>query len=314
MKILAVDDDGVFLEILGHTLRSIGYDDLTLLNTPDAALQMLEQRKEAFDCILLDIEMPGMTGVELCGRIRALADYRQTPVIMITSLSNRGAIDLAFQKGASDYVTKPLDKLELQARLGAVQRLVEEHKRLMMLEHQVSLMPDAVPLEFDFDAPIAVPEFDRGIEFHALQNYLLTLGVKGLYSVSAVAICVENALTMYRIASRLAFRNMLSDVGAVIEDCLKTESLLISYAGSGNFVGIVTGPSEWNPADLEFEMNAKMEDFNPIYVSERLPLPRIRVGPVESNSLFQLARPAQILDRAIAAAGSRNGIARVGIA
>ncbi len=94
----------------------------------------------------------------------------------------------------------------------------------------------------------------------------------------------------------------------MIEDCLKTESLLISYAGSGNFVGIVTGPSGWSPGDLEFEMNSKMEDFNPIYVSERLPLPRIRVGPVVSNSLFQLARPSQILDRAIAMAGSQSGM------
>lgn len=314
MQILAVDDDSVFLEILEHKLRTIGYDNLELLNGPDDVVRVLTQRTEVFDCILLDIEMPGMTGIELCGRIRALPAYRQTPIIMITSLADRRNIDRAFQNGASDYITKPLDTLELQARLGAVQRLVDEHKRRKALEYQVSLMPEAVPLEFDFDMPINVPDFDRGIQFHALQNYLLTLGVKGLFSVSAVAICVENALTTFRIGSRLAFRNMLSDVGSVIEDCLKTESLLISYAGSGNFVGIVMGPSDWNPGDLEFEMNAKMEDFNPIYVSERLPLPRIRVGPVVGNSLFQLARPSQILDRAIAAAGSQNGIPRVGIA
>ncbi len=314
MQILAVDDDAVFLEILEHKLRTIGLDDLEMLNGPDDVLKVLVQRAEVFDCILLDIEMPGKTGIELCGQIRALTAYRHTPIIMITSLADRRNIDRAFQNGASDYITKPLDTMELQARMGSVQRLVEEHKRLKALEHQVSLLPEAVPLEFDFDTPIHVPEFDRGIEFHALQNYLLTLGVKGLFSVSAVAICVENALTTYRIASRLAFRNVLSDVGSVIEDCLKTESLLISYAGSGNFVGIVTGQSDWNPADLEFEMNSKIEDFNPIYISERLPLPRIRVGPVVSNSLFHLARPSQILDRAIAEAGSRNGIPRVGIA
>lgn len=314
MKIFAVDDDAVFTEILNHKLGMIGFADVTNALDPVAALQTLAKGGEAFDCILLDIEMPVMDGVELCGRIRALPAYRQTPIIMITSLSDRRNIDLAFQKGASDYITKPIDTLELQARLGTVQRLVDERKRLQMLEYQVSLQPDVVPLEFDFDTPILVPEFDRGIEFHALQNYLLTLGLKGLYSVSAVAICIENAVLSYRIASRLAFRNMLSDVGSVIEDCLKTESLLISYAGSGNFVGIMTGHSEWNSTDLESEMNAKMEEFNPIYMSERLPLPRIRVGPVVSNSLFHPARPSQILDRAIAAAGSRNGMPRVGIA
>ncbi len=314
MKIFAVDDDAVFTEILNHKLGMIGFDDVTNCQDPKSALDLLAAGGSAFDCLLLDIEMPGMNGVELCGRIRALPAYRQTPIIMITSLSDRRNIDLAFQKGASDYITKPIDTLELQARLGAVQRLVEEHKRRTALEYQVSLLPEAVPLEFDFDTPIHVPEFDRGIEFHALQNYLLTLGVKGMFSVSAVAICVDNAQATFRIASRLAFRNMLSDVGSVIEDCLKTESLLISYAGSGNFVGIMTGFSDWNPGDLEFEMNAKLEDFGPIYASERLPLPRLRVGPVVSNSLFHLARPAQILDRAIAEAGSAHGIPRVGIA
>ena len=314
MKIFAVDDDDVFSEILRQKLLLSGYGDVTCLKDPIAALQVLIQTAEAFDCILLDIEMPGMNGVELCGRIRALPPYRHTPIIMITSLAGRQSIDMAFQKGATDYITKPIDALELKARLKGVERLLDERKRLQMLEYQMSLQTDVVPLEFDFDQPILVPEFDRGIEFHALQNYLLTLGLKGLYAVSAVAICVENAVLTYRIASRVAFRNMLSDVGSVIEDCLKTESLLIAYAGSGNFVGIVTGPADWVPADLEFEMNAKMEDFNPIYLSERLPLPRIRVGPVVSNSLLSLARPSQVLDRAIAAAGSRSGLPRVGIA
>lgn len=314
MKILAVDDDDVFSEILKQKLQLGGYGDVACLQDPLAALQVLTQSADAFDCILLDIEMPGMNGVELCGRIRALPAYRHTPIIMITSLAGRQSIDMAFQKGATDYITKPIDTLELKARLGGVERLLDERKRLRMLEYQISLQTDVVPLEFDFDQPILVPEFDRGMEFHALQNYLLTLGLKGLYSVSAVAICIENAVLTYRIASRVAFRNMLSDVGSVIEDCLKTESLLIAYAGSGNFVGIVTGTSDWVPADLEFEMNAKMEDFHPIYVSERLPLPRIRVGPVVSNSLLALARPSQVLDRAIAAAGSRSGLPRVGIA
>ncbi|NBE08047.1 response regulator [Paragemmobacter ruber] len=314
MKIFAVDDDDVFSEILRQKLRLIGYGDVTCLQDPLAAQQVLAEAAEAFDCILLDIEMPGLNGVELCGRIRALPAYRHTPIIMITSLAGRQSIDMAFQNGATDYITKPIDTLELKARLHGVERLLDERKRLQMLEYQISLQTDVVPLDFAFDQPILVPEFDRGIEFHALQNYLLTLGLKGLYSVSAVAICIENAVLTYRIASRVAFRNMLADVGSVIEDCLKTESLLIAYAGSGNFVGIVTGTADWVPADLEFEMNAKMEEFSPIYVSERLPLPRIRVGPMVSNSLLSLARPSQVLDRAIVAAGSRSGLPRMGIA
>ncbi len=225
---------------------------------------------------------------------------------MITSVSDRASIDQAFKNGASDYVTKPLDKLELHARLRTVKRLVDEQKHLRQLEFQVNVQASYSTLEFEFDTPIMLPDFDRGIEFHALQNYLLTLGVKGLYSVAAVAICVENAFASYRMAPRLAFRTMLSDVASVIEDCLKTESLLISYAGKGNFVGILTGPSEWNAVDIELQMNTMMEDFGSIYLSDRQQLPRIKVSPVVSNSLFSLTRPSLILERAIASTSNQT--------
>lgn len=313
MKILAVDDDRVFLEILDHALRTSDYGDLELLSSPLSALLTLENSTEPFDCVLLDIEMPDMTGVELCARIRALEAYRNTPIIMITTLSDRKSIDQAFDSGASDYITKPINQLELQARLGTVRRLVEEQKRLKLLEYQVKLQAVSAPLDFGFEIPIMVPEFDRGIEFHALQNYLLTLGVKGLFSVSAVAISVENAAVIYRMATNSAFRSMLSDVASVVEDCLKTEKLLISYAGSGNFVGILTAQSEWQNTAIEIDMNDKMEDFSAIYVSDRLPLPRIRVSPIVSNSLFSSKLPSFILDRAIAAAGGRNGLPRIAV-
>ncbi len=314
MKILAVDDDRVFLEILDHNLRTNGYGNIELLSSPLSAILMLENSADTFDCILLDINMPDMDGIELCGRIRALEAYRQTPIIMITTLSDRKSIDEAFNNGASDYITKPLDELELRARLGTVKRLVDEQERLKLLEYQVRIQAGAPQETFAFEAPIIVPDFDRGIEFHAMQNYLLTIGLKGLFSVSAVAICVENAVLNYRLASKLAFRSMLSDVASVIEDCLKTEKLLISYAGSGNFVGILSGPTEWNAAELEIEMNDKMEDFSAIYAADRLPLPKIRVSPVVSNSLFSPKLPSHILDRAIAAAGSKNGLPRIAVA
>ncbi len=261
-------------------------------------------------------ELSGVTatGVELCARIREIDAYKKTPIIMITTLSDRQSIDRAFNNGASDYITKPLDSLELQARLGSVKRLVEEQRRLKLLEHQVSQQAGAASLEFGFDTPIIVPDFGRGIEFHALQNYLLTIGLKGLFSVASVAISIENAPVIYRMAKKLAFRSMLSDVASVIEDSLKAEKLLISYAGSGNFVGILMGQSDWNAADLEIEMNDKMEYFSAIYTSDRLPLPKLRVSPVVSNSLFSPKRPSHILDRAIAAAGGNGAATRGAVA
>ncbi|NBE06876.1 response regulator [Paragemmobacter ruber] len=314
MKILAVDDDRVFLEILDHALRTSGYGDNELLSSPLPALLMLESSYAHFDCILLDIEMPGMTGIELCARIRALQAYQNTPIIMLTTLSDRTNIYQAFDAGASDYITKPINALELQARLGTVRRLVDEQKRIKQLEYQVKVRSGSTYLDYTFDTPIMIPDFDRGIEFHALQNYLLTLGVKGLFSVSAFAINIENATTIYRMVDNIAFRSMLADVASVLGECIKTEKVLISYAGNGAFVGVITGRTEWQNHALEMEMNDKMEDFRAIYTSDRLPLPRIRVSPMVSNSLFSPKRPSLILDRAIAAAGAKNAIPRIAVA
>lgn len=305
MKILAVDDDRVLLEILDYHLRTSGFIDIELLSSPLAAIRKLEGTSQSFDCILLDIEMPEMSGIELCGRIRALDAYRQTPILMLTSVSDRTSVDQAFKNGASDYITKPLDNVELQARLRTVKRLVDEQQRRRQLEFEVNLQVGTSALDFAFDTPISVPGFGRGIEFHALQNYLLTLGMKGLLSIEVVAVCVESAFTSYRMTSRLAFRSMLSDVASVIEDALKTESMLISYAGSGNFVGVLTGRSEWNAFDIELQMNLMMADFTSIYLSDRQQLPKINVSPVVSNSLFSLTRPSLILDRAIASASTQ---------
>ncbi len=300
MKILAVDDDLVFLEILSHALRENGYSNLRTINSPIDALQFLRTEKDVFDCILLDIEMPDLSGVELCEKIRNIPSFRQTPIIMITSLSDRSNIDRAFKAGASDYVTKPLEKSELKVRLGHISEVIREQQRIELLEYQLNLQKAVIPLEFEFHTPISVPDFERGIELYALQNYLMALGVKGLFSISAFAIGIENAHVAYRMATRLAFRNVLSDVGTVIEDCLKTKSLLICYSGSGRFIGVLMDQAEWNATDLELEMNAKMEDFLAIYKFENIELPKIRVGPAVKNSLFSLTPSAQVLDRAVA--------------
>ena len=82
MKILAVDDDPIILELLNEVLGSTGYPDVTTVETGADALAAVEDHRQPFDCILLDIQMPGMDGIELCGRLRAMPRYRETPVLM----------------------------------------------------------------------------------------------------------------------------------------------------------------------------------------------------------------------------------------
>jgi CheY-like chemotaxis protein len=73
--------------------------------------------------------MPGMDGIELCGQIRALDSYKDAPIIMNTAVADRDYIDAAFAAGATDYLTKPVDEVEVKARLGVIEKLVTERLR-----------------------------------------------------------------------------------------------------------------------------------------------------------------------------------------
>ncbi|WP_372841117.1 two-component system response regulator, partial [Phaeovulum sp.] len=84
MRILAVDDDPVFLEQILAGLGTLGYRDVVTAQSAEQALGWIDKASPAFDCFLLDIKMPGTSGIELCARIRKLQIYRRTPIVMVT--------------------------------------------------------------------------------------------------------------------------------------------------------------------------------------------------------------------------------------
>ena len=115
MKLLAVDDEPLVLRLLAATLDGLGYGNADFAKSGDEALRCLEQARTPYSCILLDIRMPGMSGIELCQNIRRLPQYRDTPIIMLTALAEKEFIDESFAAGATDYMNKPIDATELGA-------------------------------------------------------------------------------------------------------------------------------------------------------------------------------------------------------
>ena len=126
MKILAVDDDPIILELLSHFIE--GMTDHTLV-TAECAADALEAIKDnaraPFDSFLLDIQMPVTDGIQLASQIRAMKQYMDAPILMLTAMSEKSYIDAAFSAGATDYVTKPFEMTELKARLSLVERAVD---------------------------------------------------------------------------------------------------------------------------------------------------------------------------------------------
>lgn len=114
--ILLVDDDTVLVELLSDQLRSAGYRPLAAFNGT-AGLQVAAQENP--DLVLLDVMMPGMSGWEVCERLR---ERSGVPIIMLTSRDDEIDRLRAFRLGADDYVTVPCSFAEVVARVGAVLR------------------------------------------------------------------------------------------------------------------------------------------------------------------------------------------------
>jgi two-component system, sensor histidine kinase and response regulator len=112
--ILIVDDNPQNLQVLGNLLQKEKYRIEFAVNG-EATLEWLKNNQ--FDLILLDINMPGMNGFEVCKRIRSDKKLNDVPIIFLSAESERESILKGFEVGAQDFVIKPFDSRELLARV-----------------------------------------------------------------------------------------------------------------------------------------------------------------------------------------------------
>lgn len=115
-KVLAVDDDVQIRRLLQRSLEAGGYHPITT-GEPEQTVTLVEQEEP--DLVLLDMMLPGMSGLEVLKRIR---EFTGVPVIFLTGRDSQEDIVQALQLGADDYVTKPFSPQELLARIEAVLR------------------------------------------------------------------------------------------------------------------------------------------------------------------------------------------------
>jgi two-component system response regulator RegX3 len=115
-RVLVVEDEESFSEALGYLLRKEGFDVTVAETGPDA---LAEFERGGADLVLLDLMLPGLSGIEVCQRLRQTS---AVPVIMLTAKDSEIDKVVGLEIGADDYMTKPFSSRELVARIRAVLR------------------------------------------------------------------------------------------------------------------------------------------------------------------------------------------------
>ncbi|RMH45736.1 MAG: response regulator [Alphaproteobacteria bacterium] len=119
MRVLAVDDDEFIRTLLTEILRVAGNVDVAVAGGGEEALEILRSSERPFDAMIFDIQMPGMDGIALCRAVREMAGYAKTPIYMLSAMTEKEYVERASSAGASGYLTKPFDPMELIARVCA---------------------------------------------------------------------------------------------------------------------------------------------------------------------------------------------------
>ncbi len=129
-RILIVDDDEQIREILSEFMKIQGFE----YETASDGIEALAKVKLDIDLVLMDVNMPKMDGYEVIKRIRSEAEYRDLPIIMVTSMATQEDRLRAVQAGANDFIAKPIDQIELEVRtvsllkMKEIQDTIKRHK------------------------------------------------------------------------------------------------------------------------------------------------------------------------------------------
>ncbi len=145
MSILIVDDSIDSQLLLKSILKASGFSDLLIAGSSVEAFKLLGMEEnhggtgaKGVDVILMDILMPGLDGIETCRLIRTVEFLQDVPIILVTGTEEVRYLEMALEAGALDFVIKPVNKVELLARVRSAMRLKHESDRRKTLEREIA--------------------------------------------------------------------------------------------------------------------------------------------------------------------------------
>lgn len=297
LDILLAEDEPDLRALVTIALRSAG--NCTVISAGDApsALRAIDERERPFDLVLLDIQMPGTTGTELCRILRGTPGYEQVPILMLTAMSEQQYLQDAFAAGANDYIAKPFDLEDVKARLMHARQVGQNRAPLQSGPRDALIRNEAHPpreviraLEDD----VAIPSARRFVTRDTFETFILQAVQRAQMPLTLRALKIAGAHDLF---SRLApedFQKVVVEVARLISDQTTGSHDILSHLGNGMFVGACVGKSALDETALTTAIagNAKLAALTaggpPLHMV--LGQDVAATGKTKADVMFRLAR------------------------
>jgi two-component system sensor histidine kinase ChiS len=284
-SVLIVDDSATMRLLTSDALVKAGFNVIQA-EDGETALSLVKNSK--LEAILLDVEMPGLNGFEVCAEIRKLPNFRYTPIMMVTGLEDYESINRAFQAGATDFTTKPLNPSLIGYRVRYMVRTNSYFQELQIAENKVRALNDELInklLEIQQNA-VAVARF-------VPQDFLRVLNRKNIADIK-LGDCVEKVMTVLfldiksfaSIAEQLTsveIFNLVNTLMSYLEPViLKNSGLIDKYIGDA-VMALFDRADDALTAALE--MLAAINAFNTTRLNKNLVPINVGIG-INTGSLI----------------------------
>ncbi len=264
-KILIVDDVSKNIQVAANILQNSGYQ---MAFAQDGMTALEQVRTNRFDLILLDVMMPQMDGFEVCRMIREIPENREIPIIFLTAKNDSDSIVQGFELGAMDYLTKPFNGAELQAR-------VKTHLALYRSNKEIKAANDRLRIEIA-ERIKAEEELKRSREEY---RYLsIHDNLTGLYNTrylyqainelveesrllglqfSLIFMDIDNFKRVVDTHGHLNGSQALAEVARTIQQCLAEPAYGVAYGGD-EFVVVLPGYDHEQALEKAHEIRNRM--------------------------------------------------------
>ena len=306
MKILAVDDDPFILELLPAMFEQADLNDLHTAPSGPAALDMIKAQKVPFDCLLRDVDMPEMDGIELCRRIRTVPGYEDKPILMLTAKTDSISIEKAFAAGANDYIAKPFNLKDIYNRIRVAERLLVSSKTIKRIDaSDLSKEGTQVAEDITLADKVFLANVGRLILSFSLGNYITQLDRSELDNYQVFGVSIDDAERIFEETSQQEFLHILTSVAETLTDLITCPHLLMSYEGNGAFLCITRDPNlpEWDR--MEAGLQAKLDALNLLNDDLKQESINLSVGTPIAPNANRTQRVKKTFERALSRAEMR---------